>query len=219
MSGENVVTMPQTIQAEGEVIEKKIEIVENPFTCALCGRSKPEISISNIDVTLCQDCSPSVEISINKESKRSEDYDEWKDEVRTYTFECKRIHVTGEKWAKTVTILQQLTDDEMKCHIEFHKLYVQQLELEVTNRKIKKSKQAIAVPFGPQRRRIISTEETKTKTVRSKRVANPEDIIAKMIADMSGGVGSNLNAQKLIEMLQLKLAKKKLDEIGTEPAK
>lgn len=207
MSENNLVPFPTESKLEKEIPEVKTPCSicsnESVRKCSKCNNDICASEISNMDLTQCINCSPSVEINVNKETKNETDYDEWTDEIKLHSYEAKHVQVTGSKWLTATVAISQLSDSQLKNFIEFHKVLVSQLELELTTRKIKRTKAQLAAhPFGTVKRRIVSTETTKTKTVRTKKIIDPmEQLMA--LAD-----AGKISLDQLQNLLQQRLGKK-----------
>lgn len=177
--------------------------------CDSCGKPYCSDHTSNVDLSKCQTCCESVEIVVTRQTKQTEDYDEWKDEMVTTKSSFKNIHFTGAHWIKNALIIEQLPDVKLQEAIEYHKGMISQMEFELTSRRIHRNKLNFGFPTSPKRtrkgERIVEVTEKKTKTIRTKAVKAPktEDMVDKLLANMDKEALAKLIQQKL-DALKLK---------------
>lgn len=213
-NNQNVITMSPTqpIPAGEAIVKDKCELCEAAAVhkCNNCQKKICSKDTSNVDATLCVNCSPSVNINVFKESKKSEEYDEWNDEVTTHKHEAKHIQFTGDRWLSFAIEFGTLDEAKLKEVLEVHRGFVRQLELELTNRKIKTAKSLLAAQPLARRKVVTSVETTKTEKVRQKRITDPNEQIIQAMKK------AGLDPKKLIEMLQQKVAAQNLQNIGKE---
>lgn len=180
--------------------------------CTTCGSPKCGEHISNVDPSQCTSCCKDVEISVKIVSKHDTDFDFETDETVTRSYQARSIHLGGEHWLNNQAMIALMPDAKLKTGIEYYKQQVKMMEEELLHRKIHKSKAILAANPLARRRpsvtSVITEKRTTTRTKGTKKVKSADDLMT-MLA------GSGIDAKKLLEMLQTKVAAKNLGITNT----
>jgi hypothetical protein len=153
---------------------------------------------SNVDLSMCESCSPSVQVDISKQSVKTEDYDLVTDETIYKSHEYRNVHFSGEHWLSNSAMISAMPEAKLKAALEYHKGMISTIEMEMAFRKVTKTKADLAASRSSMRGRIVSTTTKTEKTTRVK--ASKQTDPAEALLKLFGG-----NMQKVIEYLQKKV--------------
>lgn len=151
-------------------------------TCARCQKAYCQKDISRIDPIYCDECMRDVVI---EETIITKVEGEWHEDTNTVTydkFQSKLIKFRGIDWMFASKHIADLTDEELKPTLEYHRAFVYHLESEIVSRAINKRQQQV-LPAGTKR---IATVKQTTSITR-KRVAKIIDFDA--LVDMAMKLG------------------------------
>lgn len=122
-----------------------------------------------------------VEVVETSTSKTETDYDLETDSLSVSTHKSKLITFRGIDWMFAKSHVNDLTDDELRPTLEYHRAFVHHLESEILERQVKRQRQVLGVRVQPR------VKVTQTTTVTRKRVAKSIDMDA--LVDMAMKLG------------------------------
>lgn len=122
-----------------------------------------------------------VEVVETSTSKTETDYDLETDSLSVSTHKSKLITFRGIDWMFAKTHVNDLTDDELRPALEYHRAFVHHLESEILERQVKRQRQVLGVKVQPR------VKVTQTTTVKRTRAVKPIDMDA--LVDMAMKLG------------------------------
>lgn len=110
----------------------------NP-SCKRCGKAYCINHASKIDGLFCEQCMMAATVEETTVQKVEEVYDEETDSLRTVKHKpATQYKPSGPDWAFATKKIAELSEEELKLQYQYHKAMVSLLEVELTQKQVKK---------------------------------------------------------------------------------
>lgn len=180
-------------QAKGEPSDVSAELRIN---CNRCDKPYCSTHASKVDIQFCEECVQDFVVEEKTIVKVEDDFNLKKNTIVTRKYYCTQVILSGTSWLFQQQAISNMSEEQLRVALRWHKMSVSMLESELVNRRIEENKKLQGIRITTSK----TVSETKTTRVGRKKTIGVTqgglESIAKAIQNL------NMTPEQLSQLMQ-----------------